>query len=55
MDLRNLKSRFREEDWITMTNMHALPFGWENMEYFEFLTKRRFLMAGIIRTNFESL
>lgn len=53
--VKTLKSRFREEDWITMTNMHALPLGWENMEYFEFLTKRRFLMAGIIRKSFELL
>jgi hypothetical protein len=34
---------------------HALPAGWEQMEYEEFLEARRPLMADVIRTGFEYL
>ncbi len=34
---------------------HALPDGWETMEYAEFLQERRRLMAKVIRTAFETL
>lgn len=34
---------------------HALPNGWENMSYEEFLISRRKLMAGVIRQGFVSL
>lgn len=33
---------------------HALPDGWESMEYEEFLEKRRELMAGVIRDAYET-
>lgn len=35
--------------------LHALPDGWEGMEYREFLEKRRILMAQVIREAFETL
>ena len=35
--------------------LHALPDGWERMEYEEFLDARRDLMAGVTRKGFEKL
>lgn len=35
--------------------LHALPEGWETMQYAEFLEKRRILMAHVIREGFEKL
>lgn len=35
--------------------LHALPDGWEQMEYRDFLEKRRKLMARIIREAFNTL
>jgi len=34
---------------------HALPLGFENMEYLEFLKERRVLMAQIVQRGFDSL
>jgi hypothetical protein len=34
---------------------HALPDGWEHMEYGEFLTQRRILMAKVVKRGFERL
>jgi len=39
----------------TVYEQHALPDGWENMDYFEFLKQRRVLMAQVIRMGFERL
>jgi hypothetical protein len=50
-----LRSRFSDEAWVKMHELHALPSGWENMNYQEFLEKRRGLMAGVIRNGFETL
>lgn len=50
-----LRQRFSESDWRVMHEMHALPPGWETMEYAEFLDERRKRMAAIIRRGFESL
>jgi hypothetical protein len=50
-----IKSRFSEPDWDTMQSLHALPEGWEKMEYPEFLLSRRQRMADIIRRGFETL
>jgi len=41
--------------WKTMCELHALPGGWENMDYPGFLERRRKLMAAIIRRGFETL
>jgi hypothetical protein len=38
-----------------MLRVHALPLGWEHMEYEAFLEKRRLLMAGVIKEAFELL
>jgi len=50
-----IKGRFSENDWRNMLDLHALPLGWEQMGYIEFLEQRRILMAGIIRRGLESL
>jgi hypothetical protein len=50
-----VRSRFTGEDWAAMQKFHALPDGWENMNYQDFLAARRGLMAGIIRKGYESL
>jgi hypothetical protein len=50
-----LRSRFPPEEWQRMHELHALPEGWESLEYASFLTARRRLMAAIIRRGFESL
>jgi hypothetical protein len=42
-------------DRQTVYKHHALPEGWESMDYFEFLKKRRVLMAQIIRKGFDQL
>lgn len=34
---------------------HALPIGWDSMDYFEFLSKRRVLMAEVTKAGFERL
>jgi hypothetical protein len=53
--LPDIQTRFDPEVWKIMTNLHALPDGWEHMDYQNFLTERRKLMAGIIRKGFELL
>jgi len=50
-----LKARFSESELAAMYRFHALPLGWEQMEYGEFLEKRRELMAQIIREGYERL
>jgi hypothetical protein len=50
-----MRERFSDEDWKHMAELHALPDGWEHMQYHEFLLKRRSLMARIIRRAYETL
>ena len=50
-----IRTRFSHDQWQRMYELHALPENWENMNYADFLSKRRKLMAGIIRRGFESL
>lgn len=38
-----------------MNDLHALPQGWDEMSYGDFLVNRRKLMADIIRRGFETL
>jgi hypothetical protein len=38
-----------------MQRWHALPPGWESMEFTEFLAARRRLMAGLVKYGFEQL
>jgi hypothetical protein len=50
-----IRDRFSIDEWKRMRELHALPNGWEGMDYFEFLQQRRNLMAGIIQRGFETL
>lgn len=50
-----IRKRINKAEWDNMHEYHALPHGWEVMEYSQFLDERRSLMAGIIRRGFESL
>lgn len=53
--LPELKERFTPPELVDMYRYHALPEGWEEMEYHEFLERRRELMARIIRDGYRSL
>lgn len=53
--LPKMKERFEDNLWTRMCEMHALPNGWEQLTYPEFLKQRRVLMAQVIRRGFESL
>jgi len=53
--LPELAARFGPEDLRRMSYWHALPDGWEGMEYQEFVGRRRELIAKVIRDGFESL
>lgn len=44
-----------EEEILRMEEENALPHGWENMLYEDFLTERRKLMAAKIKAAFEQL
>jgi hypothetical protein len=50
-----IRERFSNSEWSKMEEAHALPAGWERMDYPEFLDKRRHLMASIIRNGFDTL
>lgn len=43
------------EEIMKMEEENALPHGWENMTYDEFLVQRRILMAKIIKQGFDEL
>jgi hypothetical protein len=47
--------RISEEDIKNMYYWHALPNGWENMDYKEFLEKRRSNIALVIKDAFNKL
>jgi hypothetical protein len=47
--------RFTEQEMSRMCHWHALPVGWDKMEYGEFLEARRKLMAKVIREGFEHI
>lgn len=50
-----IRARFQTGEWQHMLELHALPEGWEQMGYPDFLMARRRLMADIIRRGFETL
>lgn len=50
-----LAQRFKGTELAQMYAWHALPDGWENMEYHEFLKKRREMMATSIRDAYQKL
>ena len=49
------KKKLGDDGFRKICEENALPDGFENMPYQEFLTKRRKLMAGIIRKGYERL
>jgi hypothetical protein len=50
-----LRAQFSAAAWDSMCALHALPPGWEQLEYLEFLKQRRRLMARVIRRGYEAL
>lgn len=50
-----IRPRFSDSDWQMMMDVHALPDGWENMSYADFLAARRPAMAKVIRRGFDTL
>lgn len=50
-----LRARFDAADYERMAYWHALPDGWEDLQYAEFLRQRRDLMAGVIRDAYHQL
>src|SRR5262249_414789 len=50
-----IRARFSDPELKVMQDLHALPEGWEQMSYDQFLIRRRELMAAIIRRGFETL
>ena len=50
-----LRQRFGARDLERMHRLHALPDGWEHLDYHEFLRQRRDLMAAVIREAYEKL
>ena len=48
-------ARFAADELTQMRYWHALPEGWEQMEYREFLEARRKGIARVIRDGFEKL
>jgi hypothetical protein len=53
--LPKMQKRFDTEIWSKMCELHALPQGWEEMTYENFLIERRKLMADIIWRGFKTL
>ncbi len=53
--LSGLRAKFSDAAWERMSALHALPAGWEAMEYDDFLAARRTLMARVIRQGFAAL
>ena len=49
------KLAIHDDQWGRMCAEHALPLGWESMDYAEFLRERRRRMADIIRVAFRQL
>lgn len=48
-------ARFTDEELAQMCGWHALPKDWWSMDYQEFLTARRPLIANVIRAGYEKL
>lgn len=44
-----------EEEIKEMLKLHALPYKWEDLNYNDFLEKRRELMTRIIKDGFDKL
>ena len=53
--VQELCKRFAPRELERMYHLHALPDGWEEMDYRAFLQRRRDLMAGVIREAYDKL
>ena len=53
--LSKIQDRFYQTDIEKMYHLHALPPDWENLEYKEFLEKRRELIAKVIAEGYSTL
>jgi hypothetical protein len=53
--LPNYLKRLSTNEYKQATYWHALPDGWQSMEYNEFLVERRKLMAKVIKDAYEKL
>jgi hypothetical protein len=53
--IERYKAKFGEEEFAKHLANNAIPVGFENMDYFEFLEARRKLMAGIIKKAYQKL
>lgn len=49
------RSKLGEEGYKIACEQHALPDGFENMEYLDFLENRRLLMAKVVKKAYEKL
>jgi hypothetical protein len=49
------KLEIDDDRWGRMCAEHALPLGWESMEYADFLRERRWRMADIVRVAYRQL
>ena len=50
-----MSSRLSPDQRLRQTHWHALPVGWEQLDYSDFLEKRRALMARVTRNGFDRL
>jgi hypothetical protein len=53
--IERFKAKLGEDSYAKHLANNAIPLGFENMDYFEFLEKRRKLMAGIIKKAYQKL
>ena len=53
--LPKLQESFGEAELARMYRFHALPAGWENLDYWAFLQQRRALMSDVIREAYKRL
>ena len=53
--LPEIREILSPERWEQQTFHHALPRGWEQLDYPEFLEKRRNLMAKVVREGFDRI
>jgi hypothetical protein len=53
--LPGMTSRFEREELARMYHWHALPENWEQMNYREFLERRRELVAEVIQEGYQTL
>lgn len=49
------QGRYSEEEWERVRFWHALPVGWEEMAYEDFLAQRRKMIAAVTKKAFEML